>query len=151
MRRPDARPAAAPADPLYVEIGARLMPIILETQKVTLAGFRILDPNGVVIITHMQPISVIFTLPAAALAQARLTPGQTDIAAVALAFDKKLELDHGQVELIDNQPQALIMIFGLAHCLEDADPHPRSDEPSARRRRFRLPREGAAGFARDGR
>jgi two-component system, OmpR family, sensor histidine kinase CreC len=49
MRRPDARPAAAPADPLYVEIGARLMPIILETQKVTLAGFRILDPKGVVI------------------------------------------------------------------------------------------------------
>ena len=33
----------------YVEIGARLMPIILETQKVTLAGFRILDPRGVVI------------------------------------------------------------------------------------------------------
>lgn len=49
MRRPDARPAAAPADPLYVEIGANLMPIVLETQKVTLAGFRILDPNGVVI------------------------------------------------------------------------------------------------------
>ncbi|MCP4618712.1 MAG: HAMP domain-containing protein [Bradyrhizobium sp.] len=49
MRRPDARPAAAPADPLYVEIGAKLMPIILETQKVTLAGFRILDPKGVVI------------------------------------------------------------------------------------------------------
>lgn len=48
-RRPDARPATAPADPAYVEIGARLMPIILETQKVTLAGFRILDPHGVVI------------------------------------------------------------------------------------------------------
>jgi two-component system, OmpR family, sensor histidine kinase CreC len=49
MRRPAAKPAITPADPLYVEIGARLMPIILETQKVTLAGFRILDPNGVVI------------------------------------------------------------------------------------------------------
>ena len=49
MRRPDARPAAAPADPLYVEIGTKLMPTILETQKVTLAGFRVLDPNGVVI------------------------------------------------------------------------------------------------------
>src|SRR4029077_916869 len=48
-RRPDALPASAPADPAYVEIGARLMPIILETQKVTLAGFRILDPRGVVI------------------------------------------------------------------------------------------------------
>ncbi len=48
-RRPDALPATRPADPAYVEIGARLMPIILDTQKVTLAGFRILDPNGVVI------------------------------------------------------------------------------------------------------
>ena len=48
-RRPDALPANAPADPAYVAIGAQLMPIILETQKVTLAGFRVLDPHGVVI------------------------------------------------------------------------------------------------------
>ena len=49
VRRPDARPAKVAADPAYLEIGARLMPIIIETQKVTLAGFRILDPHGVVI------------------------------------------------------------------------------------------------------
>jgi len=49
MRRPDARPTLSPADPAYVAIGARLLPIILETQKVTLAGFRVLDPHGVVI------------------------------------------------------------------------------------------------------
>ena len=48
-RRPNALPANTPASPPYVEIGTRLMPIILETQKVTLAGFRILDPRGVVI------------------------------------------------------------------------------------------------------
>ena len=48
-RRPDALPAAVPASQAYVEIGARLMPIILDTQKVTLAGFRILDSRGVVI------------------------------------------------------------------------------------------------------
>lgn len=48
-RRPDALPTNRPADPAYVEIGARLTPIIRETQKVTLAGFRILDPQGVVI------------------------------------------------------------------------------------------------------
>src|SRR5882757_3947351 len=48
-RRPDALPAGAPASQAYVEIGAWLMPIVLETQKVTLAGFRILDPRGVVI------------------------------------------------------------------------------------------------------
>jgi signal transduction histidine kinase len=49
VRRPDAQPAPRPAAAAYVAIGARLMPIILETQKVTLAGFRILDPQGVVI------------------------------------------------------------------------------------------------------
>jgi two-component system sensor histidine kinase CreC len=49
VRRPDARPAPKPADAAYLAVGARLMPIILETQKVTLAGFRILDPQGVVI------------------------------------------------------------------------------------------------------
>ncbi|UFZ05838.1 ATP-binding protein [Bradyrhizobium ontarionense] len=49
VRRPDARPAPLPADPAYVAIGARLLPVILETQKVTLAGFRVLDPQGVVI------------------------------------------------------------------------------------------------------
>jgi two-component system sensor histidine kinase CreC len=49
VRRPDALPAPKPADAAYLAIGARLMPIILETQKVTLAGFRILDPQGVVI------------------------------------------------------------------------------------------------------
>jgi signal transduction histidine kinase len=49
VRRPDAQPAPKPAAAAYVAIGARLMPIILETQKVTLAGFRILDLQGVVI------------------------------------------------------------------------------------------------------
>jgi len=48
-RRPDARPASRPADEAYIEIGAKLTPIIRETQKVTLAGFRVLDPFGVVI------------------------------------------------------------------------------------------------------
>src|SRR4030088_2182519 len=47
-RRPNALPAGAPASQAYVAIGTRLMPIILETQKVTLGGFRILDPRGVV-------------------------------------------------------------------------------------------------------
>jgi signal transduction histidine kinase len=47
--RPEARPAAAPADPAYVALGARMMPDLIATQNVTLAGFRLLDPNGVVI------------------------------------------------------------------------------------------------------
>jgi two-component system sensor histidine kinase CreC len=48
-RRPDPRPPSTPPDPTYVEIGATLLPIIDETQKVTLAAFRLLDPRGTVI------------------------------------------------------------------------------------------------------
>ncbi|WP_430694909.1 ATP-binding protein [Mesorhizobium montanum] len=45
------RPAAVPAtaDPAFAAIGARLDGILDETQKTTLAGFRLLDPRGVVI------------------------------------------------------------------------------------------------------
>ncbi|RWA65294.1 HAMP domain-containing sensor histidine kinase [Mesorhizobium sp.] len=46
-----SRPAALPAttDPAFAAIGARLDGILDETQKTTLAGFRLLDPHGVVI------------------------------------------------------------------------------------------------------
>ncbi|WP_407067734.1 ATP-binding protein [Mesorhizobium sp. CU2] len=46
-----SRPAAvaAIADPAFAAIGARLDGILDETQKTTLAGFRLLDPHGVVI------------------------------------------------------------------------------------------------------
>ena len=36
-------------DPAFAAIGARLSGVLDETQKVTLAGFRLLDPHGVVI------------------------------------------------------------------------------------------------------
>ncbi|RWM22421.1 MAG: HAMP domain-containing protein [Mesorhizobium sp.] len=46
-----SRPAALPAtaDPAFAAIGARLDGILDETQRTTLAGFRLLDPHGVVI------------------------------------------------------------------------------------------------------
>lgn len=48
-RRPDAQPAPRPAAEAYGLAGARLEPLLLETQRATLAGFRLLDPQGVVI------------------------------------------------------------------------------------------------------
>jgi signal transduction histidine kinase len=45
--RPDG--TAAIADPVFAAIGARLSGILDATQKTTLAGFRLLDPRGVVI------------------------------------------------------------------------------------------------------
>ena len=49
LPRPEARQPAAPADPAFVALGARMMPDLIATQSVTLAGFRLLDPNGIVI------------------------------------------------------------------------------------------------------
>lgn len=48
-RRPEARPADAPPSPLFAAIGQALAPLLVATQNVTLAGFRLLDPQGVVI------------------------------------------------------------------------------------------------------
>jgi len=48
-RRPPAAAAPVPADPAFVALGARLAPDLVATQKTTLAGFRLLDPRGVVI------------------------------------------------------------------------------------------------------
>jgi signal transduction histidine kinase len=47
--RPEARNPSAPADPAFTALGARMMPYLVATQNVTLAGFRLLDPNGIVI------------------------------------------------------------------------------------------------------
>ncbi len=48
-RRPAARPAATPAPPAYSEAGAWLDPILAATQRATLAGFRVTDPDGTVV------------------------------------------------------------------------------------------------------
>lgn len=48
-RRPAAEAAPVPADPAFIALGARLAPDLAATQKITLAGFRLLDPRGVVI------------------------------------------------------------------------------------------------------
>jgi signal transduction histidine kinase len=47
--RPGARTPSTPADPAFVALGARMTPDLVATQNVTLAGFRLLDPNGIVI------------------------------------------------------------------------------------------------------
>jgi signal transduction histidine kinase len=47
----EPRPPALPgeADPVFAELGERLFPIMMATQKMMLAGFRLVDPHGVVI------------------------------------------------------------------------------------------------------
>jgi signal transduction histidine kinase len=48
-KRPDSLPTPLAADPLALQIGERLQPILRHTQRVMLAGMRVLDWQGVVI------------------------------------------------------------------------------------------------------
>jgi signal transduction histidine kinase len=48
-RRPHAVPAAEPASPAMLRIGADIAGLFVEAQKTTLAGLRVLDHRGVVI------------------------------------------------------------------------------------------------------
>lgn len=47
--RPDGQPPQATADPTAIAIGEFMSGILVDTQKTTLAGLRLLDHNGVVI------------------------------------------------------------------------------------------------------
>lgn len=53
-------------------------------------------------ITQLQPVSVIFTVSAAALAQTQFVPGQTKAPVSAYDQDNVTELDKGTIELVDN-------------------------------------------------
>jgi two-component system, OmpR family, sensor histidine kinase CreC len=47
--RPDGRPPASPPDTALLDIGRRLQPVLANAQKITHAGFRLLDRHGTVI------------------------------------------------------------------------------------------------------
>ncbi len=78
-------------------------------------GIRLVDPGnnvhstdttGVVVVTQVQPITVLFTLPEEQLqpVEEALTQGAVDV--VALSRDNRTELDRGRLLLIDNQIDA---------------------------------------------
>jgi multidrug efflux system membrane fusion protein len=56
-----------------------------------------------VVVTQLEPISIIFTLPEEAFEQLSAALARGTVTATALSRDDKDELDHGTVELIDNQ------------------------------------------------
>jgi multidrug efflux system membrane fusion protein len=77
-----------------------------------ITGIRLVDPgnvvhptdqNGLVVITQVQPISVVFTLPSADIAQARQALAGGNGRVIAYAADDKTELDRGRLILIDNE------------------------------------------------
>jgi membrane fusion protein, multidrug efflux system len=61
------------------------------------------DPNGLVDVTQIQPISLIFSLPQTEFASIQEEMAKGPLAVLAFSQDDKLQLDQGTLELIDNQ------------------------------------------------
>ena len=61
------------------------------------------DASGLVVITQLQPISVIFTLPEDTLPEIAREMAAGPLEVAILSRDEKTELDHGTLALIDNQ------------------------------------------------
>jgi multidrug efflux system membrane fusion protein len=64
---------------------------------------RAADTAGMVVVTQLEPISVIFSLPEEQFAQLSAALSQGPVTATALSRDNKQELDTGTVALIDNE------------------------------------------------
>jgi multidrug efflux system membrane fusion protein len=60
------------------------------------------DTNGLVVITQIEPISVIFTLPQTDLPAIQQHMASGPLPVFAFAQDDKTELDEGRLELVDN-------------------------------------------------
>jgi membrane fusion protein, multidrug efflux system len=63
------------------------------------------DVNGLVVVTQVEPISVIFTLPETNLPeiQQQQLQGKTQLTVFADSQDGKLQLDEGKLTLVDNE------------------------------------------------
>lgn len=63
------------------------------------------DPNGLVVVTQIEPISLIFTLAETDLPQIQqqMAASQTPLKVLAYSQDDKIQLDIGKVDLINNE------------------------------------------------
>jgi membrane fusion protein, multidrug efflux system len=61
------------------------------------------DPNGLVVVTQVEPISLIFTLPQAELPQIQMQMAKGPLTVVAYSQDDKIKLDEGELLLVNNQ------------------------------------------------
>jgi multidrug efflux system membrane fusion protein len=61
------------------------------------------DPNGLVDVTQIQPISLIFSLPQTDFVKIQQQMAKGPLTVLAYSQDDKTKLDEGKLELIDNQ------------------------------------------------
>ena len=79
------------------------------------------EPNALVVINQVQPISVMFTLAAADTPDVQTALARGSVKAVALSADGKTDLDTGTLEAIDNQANASSGTIGLKATFPNAD------------------------------
>jgi membrane fusion protein, multidrug efflux system len=61
------------------------------------------DPNGLVDVTQIQPISLIFSLPQTDFVEIQQQMAKGPLTVLAYSQDNKTKLDEGKLDLIDNQ------------------------------------------------
>ncbi len=61
------------------------------------------DPSGLVVVTQVQPISVIFTLPTTTISEIQDALARGPLETIAFSQDDKTQLDTGRLLLVDNQ------------------------------------------------
>jgi multidrug efflux system membrane fusion protein len=61
------------------------------------------DPNGLVVVTQVEPISMIFTLPQTELPRIQAQMAKGPLKVLAYSQDDKVKLDEGTVLLVNNQ------------------------------------------------
>ncbi len=78
-------------------------------------GIRLVDPGnnvhatdttGIVVVTQVQPISVVFTLPESALEQIQAALAAGGVTVTAISQDGRTTLDQGKLTVVDNQIDA---------------------------------------------
>jgi multidrug efflux system membrane fusion protein len=61
------------------------------------------DPNGLVVVTQVEPISLIFTLPQSELPRIQMQMAKGPLSVIAYSQDDKIKLDEGKLLLVNNQ------------------------------------------------
>ena len=79
------------------------------------------EPNALVVINQVQPISVMFTLTAADIPEVQEALAKGSVKAIALSVDGKTELDTGTLAAIDNQANTASGTIGLKAIFPNPD------------------------------
>jgi multidrug efflux system membrane fusion protein len=79
------------------------------------------EPNALVVINQVQPISVMFTLAAADIPAVQEALAKGSVKAIALSADGKTELDTGTLAAIDNQANTASGTIGLKATFPNPD------------------------------